>query len=404
MLIKRLKIFFLVLVFCGSMSKPSCVFGCELSETPPLDTINFYLQNISETMAEHHQTYETEMKEIRRKVVTIEDIVDRKIQTLESFQNLSRSLAEHHQTYETEMKEIRLKVESSEDVVDGKIQTLEKAIKTMLHDMNKKREEASQTMNSYLKDVSQSLTEHRQTYQKDMEAIKAQGRDLKTVLQYIDEKREEAPQTCFDVRNLPTGLYQLKPRNSPESFKAFCDNNYSDGGWTVIQNRFNGSVNFYLGWKDYEEGFGDLEGEFWLGLEKIHQITSSRRHELVVLLKAFGENSFELAKFDDFRLADKAEQYALKSLGQYNGTAGNSLSAHLGQKFTTFDMDNDQRNGENCAVERKGAWWYDGKMFCGDSNLNGRYVVDDCNGMFWIGMRLMCPSLEISRMMIRVKV
>ena len=34
-----------------------------------------------------------------------------------------------------------------------------------------------------------------------------------------------------------------------------------------------GSVDFYRGWNDYEEGFGNLQFEFWLGLSKLHRIT-----------------------------------------------------------------------------------------------------------------------------------
>jgi hypothetical protein len=53
---------------------------------------------------------------------------------------------------------------------------------------------------------------------------------------------------------------------------------FSPSGWTVIQQRINGTVDFYRGWKDYKNGFGDLRTEFWLGNEKIHQITNQGQY------------------------------------------------------------------------------------------------------------------------------
>ena len=142
------------------------------------------------------------------------------------------------------------------------------------------------------------------------------------------------------------------------------------GGWTVFQRRQDGLINFYRNWADYEAGFGFLDGEFWLGLEKIHRLTRhSRTHTLRVEVTNTGDLD-KYAKYSSFHVMDgtTANLYKLE-VGGYTGTAGDYMSYNNGRNFTTYDRDNDGY-GNNCAKTWKGAWWYDK---CTYSNLNGGY-------------------------------
>ena len=81
-------------------------------------------------------------------------------------------------------------------------------------------------------------------------------------------------------------MYTIKPDNLP-AFDAVFDQTTAGGGWTVFQKRLDGSVYFYHSWNYYKHGFGNLNGEFWLGLDKIHRLTSDNNSILCVELEDF---------------------------------------------------------------------------------------------------------------------
>ena len=91
----------------------------------------------------------------------------------------------------------------------------------------------------------------------------------------------------------------------------------SGGGWTVFQRRLDGSVDFYRGWQDYKHGFGDLNGEFWLGLDKINRIASASRNKLRIDMEDTSGNT-KYAEYDSFAIASEQQQYRL-SFGTFNG-------------------------------------------------------------------------------------
>ena len=84
----------------------------------------------------------------------------------------------------------------------------------------------------------------------------------------------------------------------------------------MFQKRIDGSENFYLHWNDYKDGFGDLNGKFWLGNDKIHRLTIDDNQVLRVDLEDF-EGNTDYAEYDMFGVINEDDKYKL-ILGSYS--------------------------------------------------------------------------------------
>ena len=169
------------------------------------------------------------------------------------------------------------------------------------------------------------------------------------------------------------------------------------GGWTVFQRRQDGSVDFNRNWTDYKNGFGNLNGEFWLGLGKINRLTKKQSNTLRVDLGDFDGNT-KYVQCTTFSVGNSTTEYTL-TVGGYSGTAGDSLTRwHNGRKFSTRDNDNDNYSG-NCAQHYPGAWWFDA---CFSSHINGPYqhnpVISYGNGIIWSAWKGLYYSLKFTEM------
>jgi len=174
-------------------------------------------------------------------------------------------------------------------------------------------------------------------------------------------------------------------------------------GWITIHQHLGFSFNWNRNWAEYKAGFGSIDVDFWLGLEKMHLLTCSRPYRLRVEVQHQSTNLWYSAEYWSFKIGDESnDKYRLEVAG-YSGDAGDSLQYedewdgdgafgayyHNGMKFTTYDQDNDPAIGENCARTRGGGWWYNMcYLACLTSNEN--------NHMCWGG-----PFVVNSRMMIK---
>ncbi|XP_059176583.1 techylectin-5A-like [Physella acuta] len=182
---------------------------------------------------------------------------------------------------------------------------------------------------------------------------------------------------CLGNSDLSLGPSSNNPRpvvTLSSGLQVMCDTETDGGGWIIFQRRVSGTVDFFRNWADYKKGFGDFtSGNFYLGNENIHVLTSKATTEMRIDMKFSGNNY--AVTYSSFSLSDETDGYRL----HVNGFAGNALDGlvvHNTMQFTTFDVDNDM-NSNNCADVCNGAWWF---FNCCSSDLNGDWGT---KSFFW---------------------
>merc|ERR1712226_605908 len=183
---------------------------------------------------------------------------------------------------------------------------------------------------------------------------------------------------CVDILQLepsaPTEVYPITLLSrflQPALRFVLCDMVTEGGGWTVIQRRNTGIVNFFQNFETYAEGFGDLgpNSEFWIGNRLLHELTSRWNYEMIIeLTNADGE--IKQVHYDTFKVDSECNGFSLTLDYSEDSDLPDSMRSNREMKFSTFDNDNDMSR-DNCALRFQGAWWYNN---CTKSNLNGLFL------------------------------
>uniref|UniRef100_A0A673BCW9 Tenascin N n=1 Tax=Sphaeramia orbicularis TaxID=375764 RepID=A0A673BCW9_9TELE len=190
-----------------------------------------------------------------------------------------------------------------------------------------------------------------------------------TIIAYRGTKRSKVVETIFKTVGLlypfpmdciqimkngitKSGIYTIYVNNDrSKPMEVFCDMDTDGGGWLVLQRRTTGKLDFMKRWRQYIAGFGNMTDEFWIGLEKIYDLTNTpTQYELRFDLGFGSERAY--AVYDNFKIAPR-----------------DAMTYHQGRPWTTIDSDNDIALG-NCALTHRGAWWYKN---CHLANLNGKW-------------------------------
>ncbi|XP_043946617.1 angiopoietin-related protein 4 [Protopterus annectens] len=202
----------------------------------------------------------------------------------------------------------------------------------------------------------------------------------------MSTESERLPSDCHQIfleGHTESGVYRIEPVQS-QPFEVYCEMT-SDGGWTVLQRRLDGSVDFDRFWDSYENGFGNLNGEFWLGLDKMYRVARQGGYILHIRLTDWEDNS-QFIEYP-FHLGAKGSGYTLDLQSPVSGELENAVGHTRGVRFSTQDVDQDLKSDMNCAKHLSGGWWF---TACGHSNLNGKYFTavprmrhERKQGIFW---------------------
>lgn len=114
---------------------------------------------------------------------------------------------------------------------------------------------------------------------------------------------------------------------------AYCDGKTDGGGWLLIERRKSGEDRFYqrsasLDWLN----FGDISGDFWMGLDIIHMLTAKKPMELMVEIK-YCDGKLGRFKYDKFEVGPAESQFQLHLDPGKDDSLGEGLGSSNGQHF-----------------------------------------------------------------------
>ncbi|XP_029447737.1 angiopoietin-1 isoform X3 [Rhinatrema bivittatum] len=280
------------------------------------------VQNHTATMLEIGTNLLSQTAEQTRKLTDVETQVLNQTSRLE-IQLLENSLS----TYKLEKQLLQqtheiLKIHEKNSLLENKILEMEGRHKEEL-DTVKEEKENLQSLVSRQSYIIQELEKQLNKATNNNTALQKQQLELMDTVHNLvslcskdgvllkNAKREDSFRDCGDLYQAgfnKSGVYTIYINNVSEPKKVYCNMETAGGGWTIIQHREDGSVDFQKGWKEYKMGFGSPSGEYWLGNEFIFAITSQRQYSLRIELMDWEGNRAH-SQYDRFHIGNEKQNY-----------------------------------------------------------------------------------------------
>ncbi|KFB49700.1 hypothetical protein ZHAS_00018192 [Anopheles sinensis] len=326
-------------------------------------------------------------KILEEKLIEIERQLKAKDESVQ--QLFERSIKERYDSVQSKLEELENNFKEFKKLST----TTDEALKKELVEFKKSAKTKDETLQeavrnmSILEDNSRVHFDQLQTNLTELQAV------TKNIIA-LQLESGKIPRSCKEISKEKSGKYVV--HFGIRMIKSvYCEQQVQNGGWIVFQHRFNGEVDFNRSWAEYRDGFGSIDGEFWMGLKYLHKITSSRKYELLVEIRDYSGN-YGYANYDHFEIGSEAEQFTLK-VGKYSGTAGDAMTFNHDTKFATADH---KDSNFKAAKYYEGAWWFGRASY---TNLNGPYknATGIHQTMYWYDFHGDLRGMAFTRMMLR---
>ncbi|KAG6442848.1 protein scabrous [Manduca sexta] len=311
--------------------------------------------------------------ELREDVEGIENKVDKtipefrkEISKLEvSFAQLnaqSSYLKEDQENLRQSVKAIAVSVSNAIDRAEMDRLTMKK-INDSVYELQTRSKEHFYRLNDHIL-KSESNSADANATEISLPELMGEVKELQPVQREYEDLVNQLPRDCSNIS--APGTYIIHPGH--KTVDTWCSN-----GTTLIQRRWNGTVEFNRKFSEYVYGFGNPASEYWLGLETMHLLTANNCSSMRIDMSDIYGGSW-YAQYDHFYVGSGDTGYVLEVSG-FKGNASDAFDYQNHMEFSAIDRDRDISN-THCAGNYEGGWWF---SHCQHVNINGKYTL----GLTW---------------------
>jgi len=243
-----------------------------------------------------------------------------------------------------------------------------KALDSLVNGLEEKFDVMDRRQNETEKQISTRFEE----VQERIDQFESRLNDSKTE---TDARMKELEARINDQCPRPTGIPDSLTSSRPTSIPVSSTVTTPSDGWILIlrHNFLDKNAFKHKLWEDYKHEFGDRVNEYWLGLQRMHDITTNGRWYLKIEVKydldwkdkpSSRQGQTGVGVWESFFVASEEEEFKL-SIGNLiekeNIGDNDPMRYSNGIKFSTEDNDSDRFDWDSyatCAAKHGGGWWH----------------------------------------------